>query len=163
MPPTTEPVAVRILDDILATMELPDGGSDYFHDVKQVRLEPADIDSFSAYPAVGVFVLGTVDGEPQTTFTENTRWRLALVGILQERGEDAARALLRMIRDIHRALMIDRRRGVESVSGEPNAVETHWLGWDPEFLVDEADSLAWAECRIEVHFRTSDTDLTEAR
>ena len=156
MPPGTQPVPERILDDLISVLGNPDGGSSYFHDVQQV-LTPGESE-FNVHiaPAVAIFPEGTTDDDTEVYSLQHTRWNLTILGLLKSRPDDINRALLQFVHDIYKAVMTDPSR-------DGNAIDTKWMGWTPSPPADDADELSWVECRIQVVFRTDDTDMTTAR
>jgi len=156
MPPGTQPVTERILDNLLAALALPDGGANYFHNV-QLVLDPGENEiNVPVTPAVAIFTEGTSESDTEVIASQTTRWNFTILGLLKSRPADINRQLLQFMHDIYRAVMTDRERG-------GNAIYTEWMGWTPAPPADDADELTWVECRIQVLFRTDDLDMTTAR
>ena len=157
MPISSEPVAQLVLSDIAATLALIAGAPSYFSTVRKVLVPGFTPFSANEYPAIAIVPEGTTDDQTEIHYVQATRWDLTIIGILS--GRDAVPlSILRLVRDIHFALMLDPRRG--NTAGNAHAVDTKWLGWTPIPPADDADELAFVECRIQVVFRTSDTDMT---
>jgi len=118
---------------------------------------PGVLDSaVNATPAILIFPEGTQDDDIELLHQQTTRWNLTISGVLRSRSDDRARDILRLVHDIYKAVMTDPTRG-------DLAIDTKWLGWDPELPADDSDLTAWVDCSIQVHFRTDDTDMTTAR
>jgi len=150
-----DPVPMRILQDLETTLGLPDGGSSYFFDIQKVLIPGLNEFEILEFPGIAIIPEGTVDDDTELLSEQTTRWNILLIAALNVRT-DADDQILKLIADVFKALMIDPQRG-------GNAIDTKWRGWTPAAPSDDADMMTWAEIRIQVHFRTSDTDMTVSR
>lgn len=156
MAPATDPIPSLILDNIETVLAEINGGSTYFYSVAQVQV-PGFLDvTVQTTPAIIIIPGSTNDDDVEVYGLQTTRWNLDIIGVLRERSDDRARDLLRFLHDIYKALLTDPTRG-------GYAIDTKWLGWNPELPADSSDLTAWISCAIQVHFRTDDADMTTAR
>lgn len=156
MPPATDPIPVRILDNLAAALALPDGGADYYHAVKFAGFgrditAPATV----GYPAVFIGEPGEIG---QVTETNEVRrvhgygtwyWDIPIFGVIEDvgGGSDAYRRLTRLAADIYRALMVDHQRGGLAVLTDPQ-------GWTILGPQSETQGRPWVAVLVRIIFRT---------
>lgn len=155
MAPAVNPGALRILEDLEAALALIVEGADYHHTVTVAR-SGRSFDEIHQWPAVqiGIGDLGDfADRQPGLVHAENTHWLLSIVGGVRNPSDSVASAI-KMAADIYKAVMTDPQRS-------NLAIDTIWRGWTPGTLLDDNDTIAIVECRIDIHFRTKHGDLAE--
>ena len=154
MPPSGEPVK----EDILANLEdtalpLIVAGADYYTTVEtitRVDAGPMDVKSF---PAIIIVPLNTdYDREgTQGTLTIAAAYRIQLSLFLRTRT-DSALKLERFIRDVHKAVLVDRTRN-------SNALNTRAVSDEVFYQTEDDEPYASANLTIEVDYRTLFDDL----
>lgn len=161
MPPATDPVPLRILENLETALALPDGGANYYHAVK-VAGWGRDITApaIQGYPAVFIGEPGEIGQHTETA--ENRRvlfhgswyWDVPIFGVIQDvgMGKDAYRELMRLAADIYRAVMVDHQRGGLAVLTAPQ-------GWTILGPKDETQGRPWVAVLVRIFFRTKDTEM----
>lgn len=161
MPPATAPIPVLILDELETALALPDGGSDYYHDVKMVAFgEDITAEQVSGYPAIFIGEPGEVGQVTETQPSGRVLWHgtwywdIPVFGVISDvgGGKEAYRNLLRLVADIYRAVNVSPGRG-------GNAVTTDVLGWTMLGPQDATEQRPWVAVLLRVLFRTKDTHM----
>lgn len=162
MPLTDLPVCVRILDNVVTTLQGINGSPTYYFSVAKV-FDTGTIEAANDYPSIYVLPAETaegVEGVNNATGTQGTTWALDIWGVIAKR-DDTHRELLKLMHDIHKALLVNPSRG--TFGGNANAIDTKWLSWSAFPNVDEQDLVAWVRMQVQVQFRTSNQDMTISR
>lgn len=161
MPPATDPVPLRILENLETALALPDGGANYYHAV-HVAGWGKDItaSAINGYPAVFLGEPGEIGHYSETA--ENRRvlwhgtwyWDIPIFGVIQDvgGGSDAYRQLQRLAADIYRAVMVDYTRGGLAVLTAPQ-------GWTILGPQSETQGRPWVAVIVRIIFRTKDTEM----
>jgi len=154
MPPTGEPVK----EDILANIEdvalpLLVTGADYYTTVATItRIDagPMDVKDF---PAVIIVPLGADYAREgsQGTLTLAASFRIQLSLFLRTRT-DATLKIERFMRDVHKALLIDRTRAA-------NAINTRVMSDEVFYPTEDDEPYVSANLTVEVDYRTVWDDL----
>ncbi len=161
MPPATEPVPVRILEDLATALALPDGGADYYHAVKFAGFgRDIAAPALQGYPAVFIGEPGEIGHYSETA--ENRRvlwhgtwyWDIPVFGVIQDigGGAEAYKQLQRLAADIYRAVMVDYTRGGLAVLTAPQ-------GWTILGPQNETQGRPWVAVLVRIIFRTKDTEM----
>lgn len=158
MPPATEPIPWRILEEMQTRLALPDAGADYFYDFNVVKLGQ-DIAQASIFPAVtiGIGELGRMYEvkEGRVLWAENVHWALSVICMI-DGYVDAPKRLARVLHDVHRALM----SGNDPTWG---GLVRH-VGFTGAEMYPplENDTRSMIEVGVDVHFKTKDTTMLVA-
>ena len=155
MPPATQPVPVRILDNLEAALALPDGGTDYFFDVNVVKIGANPLDS-PQFPVLTIGDVGQMGRYAEVKagsvlWHSNLHWSITVLGAVADQT-DVPRQLLRLAADVYRAVNVDPQRG-------GLAANTVFEGCEIMPPTSEDDALSWIACFLDVHFRTRDKDM----
>ena len=156
MPPTTKPVPERILENLEATLIIPDGGASYYYDVAMVLTPGTTEFQMPSVPGIAIFPEGATSDDTELLFNQSYRWDITIVGILRQRTGTAPDDLIRFAHDIYNVLQIDPTRGGD-------AIDTKWRGFDLVPPTDDNDNEYWVQCRIQIIYRTDDGDMNVAR
>ena len=161
MPPGSDPIPVRILDNVAAALALPDGGNDYYHAVSFAGIG-RDITSpaLVGYPAVFIGEPGEVgqysevSQEGRVMWHGSWFWDIPVFGVIRDvgGGDAAYRSLLKLAADIFRAVMVDFTRG-------GFAKLTQVMGWTLLGPQASTDGRPWVGVLVRVVFRTRDNEM----
>lgn len=161
MPPATSPVPVLVLDALAAALAVPDGGSNYYHDVTVVGIG-RDITAMHPAPYPAVFI-----GEPSevgqySEIAEDRRalwhgtwyWDVPVFGVIQDvgMGDAAYRSLLKLAADIYRAVTADHTLG-------GTCLRTEVRGWTILGPQEQTQGRPWVGVLVRAVFRTKDTEM----
>lgn len=154
--PATEPVMELIAQDIQATLETispTDVAADYWTTVEVVTRGEKGDPTINLTPHLIVWIdsIQTRDELDAEIYSLNEEDFLVTVEAHMDEQENISRALLRMIRDIRTAIMLDPKRG-------GNAIHTFITGADT-WLPDSTNPRALARCDFRVRYRTRTGDL----
>tara|TARA_R110000796_G_scaffold98924_3_gene206772 strand:+ start:216 stop:692 length:477 start_codon:yes stop_codon:yes gene_type:complete len=154
MPPSGSPVKEAILDNLQNTaLALLVAGSDYYTTVEKVQRIDAGPMELKMFPAIVIVPLSTeYDREgTQGTLTIAATYRIQLTLFLRTRT-DAASKIERMIRDVHKAVLIDRYRNA-------NALNTRVVNDEVFYPTEDDEPYTTANVILEVDYRTAWNDL----
>jgi hypothetical protein len=152
-PPSGLPVKEAILDDIASTLSAIVAGDDYYTTVERVQRIDATPMELSMFPAV-VIIPQTTDYDreaTQGTLTIAAEFRIQLALMLRTRT-DAVSKLERFIRDVHKALLLDRYRG-------GLALNTRVVEDEVFYPTEDDEAFSFANVIVEVDYRTRWNDL----
>ena len=152
----TDPVAIRIAQQIVSTLQAISAGDDYYHNMRHVELSRGGWFNPPVYPAC-VVIPRTVNVDvPGESLTDSAVFDhdFQITAVIEYRT-DAAEELYKLYADIHHAIMADVTRGELAES-------TRVVLWESLVPVDEADQLSELDILIRVRFRTEQADLTTA-
>ena len=154
MPPSGSPVKELILDDIQNTaLPLLVAGADYYTTVEYItRIESGPME-LKMFPAIVIVPLSTdYDREgSEGTLTTAAQYRIQLSLFLRTRT-DATSKIERFIRDVNKALMVDRTR-------DDNALNTRVAADEVFYPTEDDEPYTIANLIIEVDYRTVWNDL----
>jgi hypothetical protein len=157
MPPVTTPVPLRLIENLETSLALADGGSDYFFDLNVIKVGE-DPEQAGVYPAVtiGIGELGklTESVNGRVIWSGTWTWELDIIGYVQGVVKPHE-TLIQLLHDIHRALMVDFRRGGIAI----NTIVTGAAMYPPP---GPQSNLSQVVVGLEIHFRTKDTTMLEA-
>lgn len=149
MPPSGTPVKEAILDDIEQNaLPLIVAGADYYTAVEKIQRIEAGPTEIKMFPAVLIAPLETIYNRDGThgTLTQRAAFRIQLSLFLRTRT-DAVSKIERFIRDVHKALMVDRTRN-------NLAVNTRMIEDEVIYPTEDDDPYTIANMIIEVDYRT---------
>lgn len=161
MPPGVDPIPVRILDNLVAALALPNGGADYYHAVTFAGIGRDITDpKLSAYPAVFLAEPGeagqvsTVGSDGRVLWHGVWHWEVPIFGVIHDvgGGDDAYRSLFKLAADIYRAVMQDYSRG-------GLARNTTVIGWTMLGPQDSTDGRPWVAVHVDITYTTRDTEM----
>lgn len=156
MPPSGVPVKEAILDDLQNTaLPLIVAGSDYYTTVERIqRIEAAPM-QVTMFPAIVIIPLSTdYDQEgTQGTRTIAAEYRVQLSLFLRTRT-DAVSKIERFIRDVHKAVLVDRYR-------DGNALNTRCVSDEVFYPTEDDEAYTTANVVLEIDYRTNFTDLNQ--
>lgn len=161
MPPATDPVPVRILDNLAAALALIVGGSDYYHAATFVGYgRDITAPAISGYPATFIGEPGEVGQWTETGPDGRLLWHgvwfwdIPIFGVINDvgGGDEAYRQLVRLAADIYRAVMVDHQRGGLATLTEP-------MGWTLIGPQTQTQGRPWVAVVVRVRFRTRDTEM----
>jgi hypothetical protein len=156
MPPSGTPVKEAVLQNLETALAAIAAGAAYYTTVARVqRINTVPID-LPEYPAIVLVPLGT-DYDPPgaaTTLAIAGHYRVQATLIIRSRT-DAVADLENFIRDVHKALLVDPTRG-------GLAIDTRLVSDSVYYPTDIEEPVALADLVIEVHYRTTRTDLNQA-
>lgn len=166
MPPATDPVPVLVLNALLAKLALPDGLTDYYHDVTvATHAVGQDITEIQPvqYPAVFVGEPGEVGqysevaDDHKTLWLGHWYWDIPVFGVISDvgMGDAAYRSLLKLAADIYRAVLTDY-----TLSGTCVRVEVR--GWTILGPQEQTQNRPWVGVLVRAVFRTRDTEMVSA-
>lgn len=154
MPPSGVPVKEAILDDLENTaLALIESGSDYYTDVEKItRIDAGPMHS-EMFPAIVIVPDGTDYSKEGTqgTLTIAAAYRISLALFIRTRTDGASK-IERFIRDVHKAVLVDRTR-------DGNALNTRVLSDEVYYPNDDDDPYTTASVLLEVDYRTKFDDL----
>lgn len=155
MAPTTELLSVRITEDVKAALELIVEGADYFTTFREVAIHQGGPWDQKLFPSITLLPLTESQGG-ELVNAETLKLGYLAIAVFENPVDttSAFRLLKHAEHDIHKAIMADRQRGGLALS-------TEWLSATPAIDPDEERTLVWVECRFDVTFRTSTTDMTQ--
>jgi hypothetical protein len=156
MPPSTSPVKEAILDDLQNTaLPLLIEGADYYTTVEKIQRIDAGPMEVKMFPAIVIVPLSTdYDREgSQGTLTLAAAYRVQLTLFLRTRT-DAASKIERFIRDVHKAVLIDRTRNA-------NAINTRVTSDEVFYPTEDDEPYTTANVILEVDYRTEWDDLNQ--
>jgi hypothetical protein len=154
MPPSGSPVKEAILDNLQDTaLPLLVAGSDYYTTVEKIQRIDAGPMELKMFPAIVIVPLSTdYDREAtQGTLTIAAAYRIQLTLFLRTRT-DAASKIERFIRDVHKAVLIDRYRN-------GNALNTRMVSDEVFYPTEDDEPYTTANVILEVDYRTVWNDL----
>jgi len=157
MPPSGSPVKEAILDDLQNTAlpliaagvsDPPVSGDAYYTAVAKIQRIEAGPMEVKVFPAIIIVPLNTdynVEGT-QGTLTSAAAYRIQLALFLRTRT-DAASKVERFIRDVHKAILIDRYRN-------GNALNTRVTSDEVFYPTEDDEPYTTANVILEVDYRT---------
>lgn len=154
MPPSGSPVKEAILDDLQDTaLPLLVAGANYYTTVEKIQRIDAGPMELKMFPAIVIVPLSTdYDREgTEGTLTLAAAYRIQLTLFLRTRT-DAASKIERFIRDVHKAVLIDRYRNA-------NALNTRVVSDEVFYPTEDDEPYTTANVILEVDYRTSWDDL----
>jgi len=155
MPPATESVLHRIIQNLEAALNAVDAGDDYFYTLNVVP-SGKHLSEVYDFPAViiGAGDWGILDSNERGPLWSNTtHWRVSVVGILDQISDEPFKDVTRLEHDILKATQLDPQRG-------NLARDTTWLGSRMVSPQDDNQDRIWLECLLDIHFATDRTDRT---
>jgi hypothetical protein len=154
MPPSGSPVKEAILDDLQNTaLALVVAGSDYYTTIEKIQRVDAGPMELKEFPAAIIVPLST-DYEREGsrgTRTIAASYRIQITLFLRTRT-DAASKIERFIRDVHKAVLVDRYRNA-------NAINTRVTGDEVFYPTEDDEPYTTANVVLEVDYRTVWDDL----
>jgi len=153
MPPSGTPVKEAIVADLETTLAAVAAGSDYYNTIEKVTRIDAGPMNIKMFPAVIIVPLSadySREGD-QGTLTISTEYRVQLSLFMRTRT-DAVTKIEKLIRDVHKAILVDRTRG-------GNALNTRALSDEVFYPTEDDEAYTSANLTIGVTFRTKNDDL----
>lgn len=154
MPPAVEPVQERILQNIVTALQAINGGSDYWNTISAAcveRREFSDVD-IDTFPSIQVATgLTEYDVEPRETRVLrviSAHMYVPVRALIQDLTTAPTTAIHRLIRDVHKAIHADRRRG-------GLALDSWIYSTDPRYPTRPSEPLCGADFVIFVNYRFS--------
>ena len=154
MPPSGSPVKELIINDLVGTaLPLVTAGAEYYTTVEQVTLVGAGPLELKMFPAIVVMPMETEYNRAgsQGTTTAAATFRVQLALFIRSRT-DAVSKIERFIRDVHKALLVDRYRN-------GNAIHTRVVHDEVTYPTDDDEPFTTAIVTVDVDYRTRITDL----
>ena len=159
MPPATDPIPVRILDNLATSLALIAGGSDYYNTASFAGYGRQIADpQLSGYPATFIGEPGEIgqyaQSEKQVLWHGSWAWDIPVFGVIEHvgDGDTAYRSLSKLAADIYRAVMSDHQRG-------GLASYTEIMGWTMLGPQESTQGRHWVGVIVRVLFRTRDTEM----
>lgn len=157
MPPSSDPVKWRILDEIRTTLRGIDGGSDYFFNIVDDYVTIADPGAaieLPGFPYVAISDLGTTYENPRARVVRSISGAMQVViSVYHCDSSDLAQSLEQLIHDVHKALYVDRTR-----SGL--AIFTIVTADNISLVSDDEEPIGVVDITVEIDYRTLVTDPT---
>ena len=154
MPPSGSPVKEAILDDLQDTaLPLLVAGTDYYTTVEKIQRIDAGPMELKMFPAIVIVPLSTEYDREGTegTLTIAAAYRVQLTLFLRTRT-DAASKIERFIRDVHKAVLVDRYRN-------SNALNTRVVSDEVFYPTEDDEPYTTANVILEIDYRTVWNDL----
>ena len=155
-PVSGSPVKELILDDLQDTaLPLLIANSDYYTTVEIIQRIDAGPMEIKMFPAIIIVPLSTDYEREGTrgTLTISASYRIQLSLFLRTRT-DAASKIERFIRDVHKAVLIDRYR-------DGNALNTRLTSDEVFYPQEDDEPYTTATCILEVDYRSEWDDLNQ--
>ncbi len=161
MPPSSEPVQERILDDVVTTLQGINGGATYWNTVIAAYVQRLNVappqaantgtmqifvgEASTEYDNERSKVVGTVAGEMRLQIT-----------VLFRTATDVQKTIRRAIMDVHTALYVDIQRS-------NLAYNTRLIRDEPFYPTEEVEPICGAEILVAVDYRAQRSDLSSVQ
>ena len=173
MPATSTPVKLKILNNLQSLQAngsaaapatglglIDNSGTAYFTDVQKITRIQAGPMELKEFPAIVIVPMENQYESlaSQGTLTTASKWQIQLTLVMRNQyhdGNSGVKVLEQFIRDVHKAVTVDRQRG-------GNAVSTRLVREDVFYPTEDAEPYTTANVIIEVEYRTPWDDLDTA-